>query len=52
MPYDFTHMWNLRNKIDECGGREIKEGSKPWSLLALENYGGEVGRGGLKGDGY
>ena len=22
--YDFTHMWNLRNKTDERGGREGK----------------------------
>ena len=24
MPYDFTHMWNLRNKTDEQRGREGK----------------------------
>ena len=23
-PYDFTHMWNLRNKTDEHRGREGK----------------------------
>ena len=23
IPYDFTHMWNLRNKTDEHRGREI-----------------------------
>ena len=30
IPYDFTHMWNLRNKIDEhmVGGRE-REWNKP-----------------------
>ena len=32
--YDFTHMWNLRNKTDEHRGREgkirqNKEGGKP-----------------------
>ena len=24
IPYDFTHMWNLRNKTDEHRGREEK----------------------------
>ena len=24
IPYDFTHMWNLRNKTDEHGGGERK----------------------------
>ena len=24
MPYDFTHMWNLRNKTDEHKGKEAK----------------------------
>ena len=24
MPYDFTHMWNLRNKIDEQRGSKRK----------------------------
>ena len=29
IPYDFTHMWNLRNKIDEyMGGGEKREGNK------------------------
>ena len=30
--YDFTHMWNLRNKTDEYRGRKKKterEGGKP-----------------------
>ena len=34
--HDFTHMWNIRNKTDEHGGREGKrkekqnrEGGKP-----------------------
>ena len=26
IPYDFTHMWNLRNKTDEHKGREGKIG--------------------------
>ena len=36
IPYDFTHMWNLRNKTSEYRGRErkmklarIREGDKP-----------------------
>ena len=24
IPYDFTHMWNLRNKTEEHKGREGK----------------------------
>jgi len=24
IPYDFSHMWNLRNKTDEHRGREGK----------------------------
>ena len=35
MPYDFTHMWNLRNKTDEHTGRWGKrgEGNKPQETL-------------------
>ena len=55
MPYDFTHMWNLRNKTDEHGGGEgkIKYGknrereAKHKRLLTIGNKlrvaGGEVG---------
>ena len=37
IPYDFTHMWDLRNKTDEhMGGgrkRKKKEGNKPQATL-------------------
>jgi len=26
MPYDFIHMWNLRNETDEHGGGKKREG--------------------------
>ena len=28
IPYDFTHMWNLRNKTNEQGGKEKRETEK------------------------
>ena len=32
--YDFTHVWNLRNKTDEhTGGGKNKEGNKPQETL-------------------
>ena len=50
VPYNFTHMWNLRNKINEPRG-ERKRG-KPGSRLLTKGYenklrvtGGKVGRG-------
>ena len=39
-PYDFTHMWNLRNKTDEHMGRGTKRGEKETnhkSPLMIEN---------------
>ena len=35
MPYDFTHMWNLRKKTDEHmeGGKWKREGNKPQETL-------------------
>ena len=35
IPYDFTHMWNLRHKTDEHMGREgkKKERNKPQETL-------------------
>ena len=39
IPYDFTHMWNLRNKTDEHRGRG-KKGEREGNhkrLLTIEN---------------
>ena len=35
IPYDFTHVWNLRNKTDEHRGKEGKrrEENKPQETL-------------------
>ena len=35
IPYNFTHMWNLRKKTDKHigGGRERREGNKPQETL-------------------
>ena len=36
--YDFTHMWNLRNKTDEHRGREKKgKETNHKSVLMIEN---------------
>ena len=51
MPYDFTNVWNLRDKIDEHRGKKKKrQGGKPLKrLLTIENKlsvaGGDVGEG-------
>ena len=40
IPYDFTHMWNLRNKTDEHSGGEktAREKGKPENrFLTAEN---------------
>ena len=36
IPYDFTHMWNLRNKADKHLGKQRKrrEGNKPQETLS------------------
>ena len=54
IPYDFTHMWNLRNKTNEQ--REKERGKPRNRLLTIENKlmvtRGEVGGGmGEIGDG-
>ena len=48
IPYDFNHMWNLRNKTSEHRGRRKKETEKETThkrLLTIENklrvYGGK-----------
>lgn len=51
IPYDFTHVWNLRNKTDEPG--QGKKKGKPGNrLFTIQNKvkvdGGEVGRGMVK----
>ena len=42
IPYDFTHMWNLRNKTNDHGRKKDKPRK---SLLTIENtrreWGGE-----------
>ena len=38
IPYDFIHMWNLRNRTDEHMGRgEGKKGGDHKSFLMIEN---------------
>ena len=48
MPYDFTHIWNVRNKTDEQSW-EKKRGKPGNRLLTIENKlmvtGGEVSGG-------
>ena len=37
-PYDFTHMWNLRNKTDVNVGEEVKKREANYkTLLTTEN---------------
>ena len=36
LPYDFTHMWNLGNKMTEQGG-EKKRGKPRNRLITTEN---------------
>ena len=56
-PYDFTQMWNLRNKTNEQKGKKEREREKPRNRpLTVENKlmvtRGEVGGGtGEIGDG-
>ena len=40
IPYDFTHMWNLRNKTDErVGGKEREANHKKQTLNYREQTG-------------
>ena len=37
IPYDFAHMWNLRNKIDIREGRKRERETNHERLLKIEN---------------
>ena len=44
-PYDFAHMWNLRNKTDEYRRRERKQPEESLNYREpTEGSGGEVSR--------
>ena len=49
IPYDFTHIWNLRNNTDEHREKGKKRETNYKGLLTIENKlrvgGGEVGGG-------
>jgi len=51
MPYDFIHMWNLRNETDEHGGGKKREGQTIKQTPTTENKQGWLleGRGGWFG---
>ena len=52
IPYDFIHMWNLRNKTNEHRWGKKERGKPRNRLLTIENKlmvtGGEVGGGQVK----
>ena len=48
VPYNFTHMWNLRNKTNEHGGREANHEAEQTD--GYQRTGGEQGVGEI-GDG-
>ena len=48
IPYDFTHMWNLRNKTDEHRGEKVRQTKKLLSIMNNWRDGGwEDGLNGL-----
>ena len=55
IPYDFAHMWSLRNKTNEHGGRKREENQETDSTLentrvVTRGGGGRMGETGAPGD--